>query len=321
MSLQLTVACGDYDRTQALIDGTVKPEGLELNWLTLPHGEIWTRMLNYYDFDASEISLSSYVTARTLHKPLTAIPVFPGRAFRHSYIFINAKSGIREPRDLEGKKLGLAEFEQTAAVWIRGILQHDYGVTLEKIHWLTWFPERRMDAHLPKKYDIQKVPLGVSPEKLLVEGSLDAVILTSLFPSLLNGVPGIKRLFENYKEVEIGFYKKTGIFPIMHTVAIREELWKEHPWIGASLYKAFQKAKELAYQRMNDLSPYKISMAWFREPMREQREVLGEDPWCDGLKKNRKTLETLVEYLYEQELIREKPKVEVLFAPNALALV
>jgi 4,5-dihydroxyphthalate decarboxylase len=320
MSLQLTVACGDYDRTQALIDGTVKPEGLELNWLTLPHGEIWTRMLNYYDFDASEISLSSYVTARTLHKPLTAIPVFPGRAFRHSYIFVNTKSGIREPQDLMGKKLGLAEFEQTAAVWIRGILQHEYGVSLEKIRWLTWFPEQRMEVELPKKYDIQKIPSGVSPEKLLMDGSLDAVILTSLFPSLLNGAPGVRRLFENYKEVEIGYFKKTGIFPIMHTVAIREALWKEHPWIAVSLYKAFQKAKELAYQRMNDLSPYKISMAWFREPMREQREVLGEDPWCDGLAKNRKTLETLIEYLYEQELIREKPKVEELFAPNVLAL-
>jgi 4,5-dihydroxyphthalate decarboxylase len=212
MSLQLTLACGDYDRTQPLIDGTVKPEGLELNWLTLPHGEIWIRMLNYYDFDASEISLSSYVTARTLHKPLTAIPVFPGRAFRHSYIFINTQSGIREPRDLEGKKLGLAEFEQTAAVWIRGILQHEYGVSLEKIHWLTWSPERRMEAQLPKKYDIQKIPAGVSPEKLLIEGGLDAVILTSLFPSLLNGAPGVTRLFENYKEVESAITRKLGFF-------------------------------------------------------------------------------------------------------------
>lgn len=140
--LQLTVACGDYDRTQALIDGTIKPEGLELNWLTLPHGEMWTRMLNYYEFDASEISLSSYVTARTLHKPLIAIPVFPGQAFRHSYVFVNTKSGIREPRDLMGKKVGLAEFEQTAAVWVRGILQHEYGVSLEKIRWLTWSAQR-----------------------------------------------------------------------------------------------------------------------------------------------------------------------------------
>jgi 4,5-dihydroxyphthalate decarboxylase len=320
MSLQLTVACGDYDRTQALIDGTVKPEGLELNWLTLPHGEMWIRMLNYYEFDASEISLSSYVTARTLQKPLTAIPVFPGRAFRHSYIFINSKSGIREPRDLEGKKLGLADFEQTAAVWIRGILQHEYGVSLEKIHWLTWSHERRMEAELPKKYDIQKIPSGMNPEKMLLEGSLDAVILTSLFPSLLKGAPGVRRLFENYKEVEIGYYKKTGIFPIMHTVAIKEELWKKHPWIAVSLYKAFQKAKEIAYQRINDLSPYKLSMAWFREPLKEQEEVLGEDPWSDGLARNRKTVETLIEYLYEQELIRDKPRVEELFAANVLTL-
>jgi 4,5-dihydroxyphthalate decarboxylase len=173
---------------------------------------------------------------------------------------------------------------------------------------------------LPKKYDIQKIPSGASPEKMLLEGSLDAVILTSLFPSLLSGAPGVRRLFENYKEVEIGYFKKTGIFPIMHTVAIKEELWKKHPWIAVSLYKAFQKAKEIAYQRINDLSPYKLSMAWFREPLKEQREVLGEDPWSDGLARNRKTVETLIEYLYEQELIRDNPKVEELFAPNALAL-
>ena len=128
MSLQLTIACGDYDRTHPLIDGSIKPEGLELNWLVLPHLEIWTRMLNYYDFDASEISLSSYLIARTIGKPLTAIPVFPARAFRHSYVFINTKSGIREPKDLMGKRVGLAEFQQTATVWVRGTLQHEYGV-------------------------------------------------------------------------------------------------------------------------------------------------------------------------------------------------
>ena len=130
MSLQLTIACGDYDRTHPLIDGSIKPEGLELNWLVLPHLEIWTRMLNYYDFDASEISLSSYLIARTIGKPLTAIPVFPARAFRHSYIFINTKSGIQEPKDLMGKRVGLAEFQQTATVWVRGTLQHEYGVKL-----------------------------------------------------------------------------------------------------------------------------------------------------------------------------------------------
>ena len=317
---QLTFACGDYDRTQALIDGTVRPEGLELNWLILPHQEIWTRMLNYYEFDASELSLSSYIIAKTLGKPLIAIPVFPARAFRHSYVFVNTKSGIREPRDLMGKRVGLAEFQQTATVWVRGILQHEYGVSLEKVRWFTWVKQDRMEIDMPGHYNIQKIPEGVSPDHLLIEGELDAIICASLFPSLLRGHPNVRRLFENYKEVEATYYKKTGIFPIMHTVAIREELWRDCPWIATSLFKAFQKAKEIAYQKVNDASPYKISMVWFREPIKEQQEILGDDPWPYGLARNRKTVETLAQYLFEQGLIKKKPSIEELFAPNSLNL-
>ncbi len=319
MRRQLTFACGDYDRTQALIDGTVRPEGLELNWLTLPHLEIWTRMLNYYEFDCSELSLSSYLIARTLKKPLIAIPIFPARAFRHSYIFINAKSGVGGPKDLEGKRVGLAEFQQTATVWVRGILQHDYGVSLEEIRWFTW-TKSRMEIEMPGRYQVQEIPLGKRPDEMLIKGELDAIICASLFPSLLRGHPNVQRLFENYKEVEAAYYRKTGIFPIMHTVAIREELWRECPWIATSLFKAFQRAKEIAYQRVNDVSPYKISMVWFREPIKEQQELLGDDPWPYGLARNRKTVETLAQYLYEQGLIKKKPSVEELFAPNTLDL-
>ncbi len=320
MRRPLTFACGDYDRTQPLIDGTVKPEGLELNWLTLPHQEIWTRMLNHYEFDASELSLSSYLIARTIQKPLIAIPVFPARAFRHSYIFINAKSGIREPRDLMGKRVGLAEFQQTATVWVRGILQHEYGVSLEKIRWFTWVRQERMAIDMPGRYDVQRIPEGMSPDQLLIEGELDALICASLFPSLLRGHPNVKRLFENTQEVEAAYYRKTGIFPIMHTVSMREELWKESPWIAVSLFKAFQKAKELAYQRMNDPSPYKISLVWFREPIKGQREILGDDPWPYGLARNRKTVETLMDYLYEQGLANKKLEIKEMFAANTLHL-
>lgn len=320
MRRQITFACGDYDRTQPLIDGTVRPEGLELNWLTLPHHEIWTRMLNYYEFDASELSLSSYLIARTLGRPLIAIPVFPARAFRHSCIFINARSGIREPRDLMGKRVGLAEFQQTATVWVRGILQHEYGVALEKVQWFTWTKQSRMEIEMPRHYSIQQIPPGKSADKMLAGGELDAVICANLFPSFVNGAPNVRRLFEDYKEVEAAYYKKTGIFPIMHTVAIREELWKESPWIATSLFKAFQKAKQLAYQRVNDLSPYILSMVWFREPVREQREIFGDDPWPYGLAKNRHVVETLMGYLYEQGLAKTKLKVEELFAPNTLNL-
>lgn len=153
-----------------------------------------------------------------------------------------------------------------------------------------------------------------------MDGELDALMLSSLFPSLARGAPNVRRLFENYQEVEIAYFKKTGIFPIMHTVVMREDLWKEHPWIATSLYKAFQKSKQIAYERLDDLSLYKLSLAWFREPMARQREALGEDPWCDGVETNRHSLETLVGYLYEQEMIKKKPRLEELFAPNTLTL-
>jgi 4,5-dihydroxyphthalate decarboxylase len=318
MRRSLTLACGNYAITQALIDGTVKPEGLDLNWITIQHGEMWRRMLNHYEFDASELSFSSYIVSRTLNRPLIAVPVFPGRAFRHSYIFINTNSGIKEPEDLKGKRVGVGEFQQTATVWVRGILQNEYGVRPESIRWFTWAKRSSFDVEFPKQYEIQKLTSDKPVDKMLMDGELDAVICTSLFQSFIDGAPNVRRLFPNYKEVESGYFKKTGIFPIMHTLVIREELWRECPWIASSLCKAFQTAKELAYQRFNDISPYTICMAWFREPMEEQTKILGNDPWSYGLDKNRNTIATLVQYLYEQGLIKKKPTVEELFAPNTL---
>jgi 4,5-dihydroxyphthalate decarboxylase len=320
MALQLTLACGDYDRTHPLIDGSIRPEGIELNWLTLPHLEIWIRMLNYYDFDASEISLASYTIARTLGKPLTAIPVFPARAFRHSYIFINTKSGIRDPKDLMGKRMGLGEFQQTATVWMRGMLQHEYGVDLDQIEWFTWTPRSRMELELPKRYKVTQLRPDQKPDQMLFNGELDAIMVPSLFPSLFNPPPHVRRLFEDAPKVEAAYFKKTGIFPIMHAIALRQDVWEAHPWIARSLFKAFQRAKEDAYARLNDLSPYKISLAWFREPVSEQQQILGDDPWPYGFEKNRQVVETLVGYIYEQGLAERKVSVEELFAPNTLDL-
>ncbi len=320
MSRQLTIACGDYDRTHPLIDGTVKPEGIDLNWLVLPHLEIWTRMLNYYDFDASEISLSSYIISRTIGKPLTAIPVFPARAFRHSYVFINTKSGIREPKDLAGKRVGLAEFQQTATVWIRGTLQHEYGVNLDEIQWFTWVPRSRMEMELPRRYRITQLTPDQKPDQMLFDGELDAIMLPSLFPSLFHPPQHIRRLFEDSEKVESAYFKKTGIFPIMHSVALRQDVWDRDPWIARSLFKAFQRAKEDAYARLVDFSPYKISLAWFRGPVEEQRQILGDDPWPYGLEKNRHVVETLMTYLHEQGLIEKKLPLEQLFARNTLDL-
>lgn len=319
MKRQITFAGACYDRTQALIDGTVKPDGLEFNWLILRYSEIWRRMLNDYDFDASELSLSSYLIARSMGKRLIAIPVFPARTFRHSYIFINNKSGITTPADLVGKKVGVADFQQTATVWMRGILQHQYNVPLEEIQWFTW-AKTRMEIEMSKRYSIQAIPAGKDPEEMLKQGELDAVILAALFPSLLNGSPETRRLFENYKAVEKAYFTETKIFPIMHTVAMREELWKEQPWIAVSILKAFQQAKEIAYERLVDLNAYKISLIWMRELVSEQKAMVGDDPWVYGFEKNRHVLETIAGYLYEQGLINKPLNVETAFAPNTLDL-
>ena len=317
MKRQITFAGACYDRTQALIDGTVKPDGLEFNWLILHYPEIWRRMLNDYDFDASELSLSSYLIARSMGKPLIAIPVFPARTFRHSYVFINNKSGITKPADLIGKKVGVADFQQTATVWMRGILQNEYNVPLEQIQWFTW-AKTRMEIELPKRYSIQAIPAGKNPEEMLKKGELDAVILAALFPSMLNGAPETGRLFENYKDVEQAYFKKTKIFPIMHTVAMREELWKEQPWMAVSLLKTFQQAKEIAYEKLVDLNAYKISLIWMREVVSEQKAMMGNDPWAYGFEKNRHVLQAIAGYLYEQGLISKPLDVETAFAPNTL---
>jgi 4,5-dihydroxyphthalate decarboxylase len=313
----LTIACGDYDRTRPLIDGTVKPDGLELNWLVLPHQEMWTRMLDRYEFDASELSLANYLIARTTGKPLIAIPIFPARAFRHAYVFVNTRSGIREPRDLAGKRVGLAEFPQTATVWVRGILQHDYEVPLREIRWVTW-TRTRVEVDLAG-YRVEEVPEGNEPVKMLIEGDLDAMIIPFVPPAFL-GAAQVKRLFENYREVEVAYFKRSGIFPIMHTVVMREELWREVPWIAPSLFNAFQEAKRVAYGNLDNPSPYKISLAWARETFAEQKTLLGPDPWAYGLAKNRHVLETLVGYLYEQGLVRKRLPIEEFFAPNTREL-
>jgi len=311
----LTFACGAYDRTQPLIDGRVKPEGLDLNWLVLPHHEIWTRMLNRYEFDASEMSLASYLIARTQGRPLIAIPVFPARAFRHSYVFINAKSGIRGPADLAGRKVAQAEFQQTATVWVRGILQHEYGVSLEKIQWYTWATPR-MEIEITKPYTTVKLPSQEIAARMLIDGELDAMICAAIPPALFQEPPQVRRLFDNPKEVEIAYYKKTKIFPIMHTVVIREELWKGNPWIAISLHHAFAQAKEIAYSALNDPSPYKISLAWFRDPVKEQKGILGDDPWSYSLRDNHHVVATLMQYLCEQGLAAKSLKMEELFAAN-----
>lgn len=311
--LTLSWATGDYDHVRALIDGSVKPEGIDLVPLVMRAPERHWRMLRHEEFDVCELSMSSYIMCKCQGREFIAIPVFPHRRFRHSYIFCSTKSVIDKPTDLNNKKVGLRTFQATAGVWARGILQHEFGVDLKSIQWFTQDPE---DIELPpgNGFKIERIPEGSNIDTLVCTGELDAAIYPEVLPSVLKGSPAIKRLFGDYKQVEMDYYKRNGIFPIMHTVVIKTSVVREHPWVPVSLLKAFREALRVCYERMRD--PRRYPLAWVLPLVEEQWEVLGHDPWCWNLKDNRKALETLIQYELEQGLIPRRVSVDELFAES-----
>jgi 4,5-dihydroxyphthalate decarboxylase len=307
-----TFACGDYESIRALKEGTVEPEGIELTVLTdMVSAERHWRMVRNGEFDVAELSMSNYLRAKFLELPFTAIPVFLHRRFRHGFVFINTSQGIEKPADLIGKKIGLRNFQATNNLWVRGILEHEYGVPHKKILWLK-DDEEEVEFTPPPDLKLDWVPKAKNVEQMLVEGELDAVIHPDILQPILDRDPRVRRLFENYKELEVEYFKRTGIFPIMHTTAIRQEIVDQYPWVPINLLKAFQRSKEIAYKRMEN--PRIVPLAWFRTYLEEQEELLGKDPWEYGLgEANRNNLETLMQYSFEQGLIGRKLAMEELF--------
>ncbi|KAJ4359785.1 uncharacterized protein N0V89_000341 [Didymosphaeria variabile] len=308
-----------YDRMQPLQSGEIRPDGIDLNFLTMNHPrDIFDRMAGGKEFDASELSLSEYVCRYAAgHRDLVAIPVFPSRAFRHGFIAVNSRT-VKEPRDLNGKKIGVQLYTMTAAVWVRSVLQQ-HGVDLSTIQWVQGSMESG-DSHgkpsampLTKPVDIVQNSSGKSLSQLLEEGFIDATIGADL-PHCLGKAPHVKRLFPNFKEVEKSYYKETGIFPIMHTVVVRRELCDQHPWLATSLYNALNDSKEVARIRMRFLDCLRYMLPWLAQELDEIDEVFGGDPFVYGVEPNRKTLEALIDALDEQAMIAEKPKIEELFA-------
>ena len=279
--IPLTFACGDYEIMRALKEGTVRPEGIELTVLTDmgPSPRHW-RFLRGREFDIAEVSGSGYVAARDRDLPFRAIPVFPHRRFRHGFIFVNTSKGITKPTDLIGRKVGTKGFLFTAGLWMRGILEHDYGVPHKSIKWLSELDED-VDFTPPPDLDITQIGEGASLEDMLVAGEIDALLSPDLLKPLLAGDKRVGRLFPDYKQEEMAFYRKTGIFPIMHVVGIKQEIVEQHPWVAINLYKAFQEAKSLAMRRMEN--PRIAPLAWYREAWEEQEHILGKDPWEYGL--------------------------------------
>jgi 4,5-dihydroxyphthalate decarboxylase len=319
-TLRLTLACGPYDRTEALRTGVVRPEGIDLLYVPIQSPpELFVRMITTQAFDASEMSCAHYLIHRDKGDfPFVAIPVFPSRMFRHGYIFVNAAADIGAPKDLEGKRVGVPEYSQTAAVWIRGFLQDEYGVRPESIRWYSG------GVNAPGRPDtlVNTPDAAVSITRvadrtlndMLVDGSLDALI-GARKPEALGRDQRVRRLFPNYRELEHDYFRETGIFPIMHTVVIREPLYQEQRWVADSLFKAFAQAKDWCLGQMRFSSSLRYTLPWLHADLEEMGEIFGADPWPYGLEANRKTLETLVRYLAEQGFLREPPALEGLFAP------
>ena len=310
--LPLTLACGDYEIVRPLIEGKVRADGIDLTILTkMDSATRHWRFLRGGEFDVAEVSGSSYLAAHDNSWSFRAIPVFLHRRFRQGFMFINTGKGIAKPKDLIGHKVGVKTMMTTAVLWMRGILEHEYGVPLKSIEWFAEL-EDDVEVSLPPSLAPTRLAADKSVETMLAQGELDAVLHSDLIKPLLAKDARVARLFPSYKDEEIAYYKKTGIFPIMHVMGLRQSLVERHPWVAVNLFKAFNEAKAIAMERMQN--PRIVPLAWYREAWEEQENILGADPWEYGLTaKNRKNLETLIGYSHEQGLIKKKPALEELF--------
>jgi 4,5-dihydroxyphthalate decarboxylase len=322
--LRLTLACWDYDRTRALADGSVKAEGIDLTYLPLPVEETFFRMLRYREFDVAEMSLSSYcVQLGRPDPPFIAIPVFPSRFFRHSCIFVSARSGIREPGDLAGRRVGSPEYQMTAPVWIRGILSDEFGVRVESMEHVTGGEEEpgrdeKIALDLPPAIRVRRIGPTQTLAHMLAEGEIDA-LFTARAPSTFHSRPDdVQRLFQDFVAVERDYWRRTRIFPIMHVVAIRREVYRAHPWVAQSLCKAFGAAQRRTYQDLGETAALKTMLPWLTAHVEEARREFGPDWWSYGLAPNRHVLETFLRYHHEQGLSHERLVPEALFAPETL---
>lgn len=316
--LDLTVATGHYDRVAALRDGRVRPEGVEINWLDLKVEEIFWRMFQHREFDASELSFSAYVVrrARGAHD-LLAIPVFLSRSFRHNIIYVNANAGIERPEDLSGRRVGVPEYQITAAVWVRGLLEDDYGVRPEDVEWWQgglerWGRKPQEPVH-PPGVRINETVEGSTLVSMLASGELDALISPRV-PSNFDPANGpVRRLFEDTEALERDYFRRTGIFPIMHTLAMKRELADAHPWLPQSLFKAFSAAKALALDDLRDTTAHHVSLPFLHTEVADTEATMGADFWPYGLEANRVTITTFLRYATRQGLIPEGITPESLF--------
>jgi len=321
-SLKVTMALSHYDRHLPFFDGSVVPEGVDLTILEvgqsnpLRHGaDRHERMLQKGEFDICELSLSSYLMAKSRGMPFTAIPVFPRRLFSQSQMWVNVAARIQSPRDLIGRKVGLSTFQTTLSVLAKGDLKSEYGVEWRKIHWVV--AKEETVAFKPQEgVSIRLVPPGKKIGTMLEQGEIDALMMPHPPQAVLSGSDEIGRLFADPKQEELQYYRKNGFYPIMHVVAFKDEVLRQHPGLAQSVMEAFEKAKEACKHFYDD--PNWSRLAWIRHLFEEERKLLGEDPWPCGVERNRANLERFIGYSLDQGLMETRLAVEDLFVSTTL---
>lgn len=318
--LQLSVAMGDYDRTRALLDGRVQIDGVAPVYMTLSPEEIFFRAFRHVEFDISELSFSSYlVKASQDASPYVAVPVFLSRAFRHTSIYVR-RDRIRKPEDLKGKRIGIPEYQLTAIVWARSILQDDYGVHPSDVTWVRGGidepgrPEK-IKLQLPPDIRMESAPEGDTISAMLDRGDIDGFIAPRPPGGAAASNPDVGWLFADPTAVAKDYYKRTQVFPIMHVVGVRKELAAQHPWLPAAVLKAFEQSKQAAIAHLSDTSATKVTLPFVEEQLKAARETLGEDFWSYGVAPNLRTLQTFLKHHHAQGLSRRLMTVEELFHP------
>jgi 4,5-dihydroxyphthalate decarboxylase len=325
-NIPITIACGNYDRVAAIRDGRVRVEGCETTFLPMEPEEVFFRAFRYAEFDVCELSFSSYmmVTSRD-ESPFIGIPAFVSRVFRHSGIYVRTDRSIETPADLKGKLVGLPEYQMTAPVWIRGMLEDEYGVRPQDIHWRNGGQEEpgrdeRTPLELTNGVDLQSIPADRTLVELFEAGELDA-LMTARAPScFVEGKPNIARLFPDYRAVEKSYYRKTGLFPIMHLIGIKKELAARYPWLPGSLYKAFLEAKEIALSEVREVAALNVTLPWVEAEALETIDLMGQDYWRYGVKDCAHEIEAITRYSHDQGLSARKLSAEDLFAASTFEI-
>lgn len=321
--LEITIATWDYDRVRPLIDGRVTVEGCSIRYLPMPVEEIFQRAYFHEEFDVTELGFSPYLIA--LSRGLTdyrAIPAFLSRSFRHNAIYIRSDRGIEAPEDLRGKTLGVPEFQMSAALWARGMLADQYGIAIDDMSWVQGgleTPGRRekFPLNLPEGFPLS-IETGNSLNAMLAAGEIDGMITARAPSCFIAGHPQIRRLFPDSKSAEQTYFRKTGIFPIMHAVGIRAALVEQHPWLAMSLLKAFEKARRIAMAELSEVAALKIALPWLTDHLQETRAIMGDDFWRYGFAANRPALEAMTRYSFDQGLSARQLAPEELFVPSTL---